>query len=91
MPLLYSRAASFVEDEFIEDGEDLFAVVVELAQIVAEVAFVLSSVGPFFVEQDGNVNISAERLDGVAAKKKAIKESCFAPGREGIGEIFVWR
>lgn len=46
--LLDSAATAFIEDKLVEDGEHLFAVVIELSEIVAEVAFVLATRFPLF-------------------------------------------
>jgi predicted aconitase with swiveling domain len=77
---LQTVASAFVEDEFVEDGKNLFAVVVELAEVVAEVAFVLAARLPLFEQRYGNIDIAAEGVDRVATKEEAIKEGRFPAG-----------
>jgi hypothetical protein len=67
--LLQSAAATFVEDEFVENGEDLFPVVVKLPQIIAEVAFVLAAGLPLLQKWDGYVDVAAEGVDRVAPEE----------------------
>jgi hypothetical protein len=88
---LDSAAAAFVEDEFVEDGEDLLSVVVELPEVVAEVAFVLAAGLPFLEERRGDINVATEGVDGVASEEEAIEEGRFAAGGQRIVQILVER
>ena len=78
--LLESAATAFVEDEFVEDGENLFAVAVELPEVIAEVAFVLAAGLPLLEERHGAIDIAAECVDRVAAEEEAIEQGRFATG-----------
>jgi len=77
---LQTVASAFVEDEFVEDGENLLAVVVELPEVVAEVAFVLAAGLPLLEQRYGNIDIAAEGIDGVATQEETVEEGGFAAG-----------
>lgn len=89
--LLNSAAAPFVEDEFVEDCENLFAVVVELPEVVAEVPFVLAARLPFLQERHGDINVAAEGIDGVTTEKETIEQGRFPARGQRIVEILVER
>lgn len=89
--LLNSAATAFVEDEFVEDGEDLFPVVVELPEVVAKVTFVLAAGLPLFEERHRDVDISAQGVDRMASQEETIEKGSFPARGERIGKILIQR
>jgi hypothetical protein len=79
-----ANAVFFFEDQFVEDGKNLFAIAVHAAQGIAEVVLVAVWVKPLVEQGTGDVNIAPERIGGVAAQKEAVKHCCFPLGSERV-------
>ncbi len=67
-------------NQFVEDGQHLFAIVINALQVVVEARLKAARLQPFFEKIARHVDITAQRLRRVAAEKKAI-EHCRFPLR----------
>jgi hypothetical protein len=74
-------AVLFVQDKPIENGQDLFPVFVNALQVLQEIGFEIPGAHPLVEHAAWHVDILAEILYIVAAKKEAVKERCLPLGR----------
>jgi hypothetical protein len=72
-----ANAVFFFQDQFVKDGKDLFAVAVHAAQGITEIVLVAVWMKPLIEQGTGDVNITPERIGGMAAQKEAVKHCRF--------------
>ena len=67
--LLQFRPATLVVHELIENGQNLFAVLVQSLQVVLESIFVLPPAHPFTGQRRGYINIPSDTVDRVSTQE----------------------
>lgn len=77
-------AVLFVHDQFVEDGQNFFAVGVHVLQAVLELGTELAAADPFFGGAAGDINILAQVLGGVAAQEESVEHGRFALRRQWV-------
>ena len=81
------RAILLAMHQFVEDGEDLFAVAVHAAQIVSKTRFIAWRLKPLINQGFRNIYIAPKRVHRVTPQKQAIEHRRFALRSKRV-EIF---
>jgi hypothetical protein len=67
------RPVSFVQDELVKNGQDLFAVLVDSLQSLPKTGFIPGRVAPFLEKRARYVNVPAQGVGRMASKEEAIE------------------
>src|SRR5271155_1141618 len=71
--LLKPHARLLVQDQLIEDGEHLLAVLINALQRIPEAQLVAARVAPLHQQRLRHVDIASQRVGGVAAQKEPVE------------------
>lgn len=82
--LLNRRADALAVDQFIEDREDLLAVLVQAHEGLAELGLLPLPLEPFLDDLFGNVDVTAQGVGRMAAQKQPVEQRRFLVGSGGI-------
>lgn len=85
--LLHADANALAVDQFVEDGQDFFAKVIDSFNTFAEVAVIERMIQPAVEDVAGNLDVAAQLLGVVAAQKEPVEHGGFALDVQWI-EIF---
>ena len=67
------RPVSFVQDELVKNGQDLFAVLVDALQRFPKPGFIPGRVAPFVEKRARYVDVPAQGVGRMASEKEAIE------------------